>query len=85
MEKRKPYGKFYRQQKRIKELESSNSRFKRIYSEYEFMSNELWNLENAEGPAITEEFINSIKLQTSYLEGEVEDWLLDGGVDILSD
>ena len=85
MENRKPYGKFHRQQKRIKELESSNSRFRRIYSEYEFMSQELWNLENADGPVITEDFLNSVKLQTSFLEDEVEDWLLDGAAEILED
>ncbi|MDO5616730.1 MAG: hypothetical protein Q4G16_11100 [Cruoricaptor ignavus] len=70
------YTKFQPQQTIIAELEKNNPRFKRIFSEYETMSEELWNLETAEGPPIPDDFINAIKLQTSYLEDEIEDWLL---------
>ena len=74
----RPYRKFLPQQKKIEELEKSNSRFRRIYSEYELMSDELWNLETSDtSGSIPDDFINAIKLQTSYLEDEIEDWLLE--------
>jgi len=73
----KPYRKFLPQQKRIEELEKSSTRFKRIYSEYELMSDELWNLENGDAGNIPDDFINAIKLQTSFLEDEIEDWLIE--------
>ncbi|VEE10400.1 Uncharacterized protein conserved in bacteria [Chryseobacterium gleum] len=60
----------------IEALEKENSRFKRVYSEYENMSNELWNLENSTGEPVPDDFINAMELQTSYLEDEIEDWLL---------
>ena len=74
----RPYRKFQPEQKKISELEKNNSRFRRIYSEYETMSDELWNLENSEGEPVPDDFINAIKLQTSYLEEEIQDWLLEG-------
>ncbi|MBO6200505.1 MAG: hypothetical protein J6N74_02665 [Chryseobacterium sp.] len=73
----RPYRKFLPQQKKIEELEKSSSRFKRIYSEYEWMSDELWDMESNEtAESIPDDFINAIKLQTSYLEDEIEDWLV---------
>lgn len=73
----RPYQKFQPQKKRIEELEKISPRFKRVFSEYQVMSEELWNLENAEGPAIPDEFLNAVKLQTIYLEEEIEDWLIN--------
>lgn len=76
----RPYRKFLPQQDKIEELEKSSSRFKRIYSEYELMSDELWNLETSETTeSIPDDFINAIKLQTSYLEDEIQDWLIEDG------
>ena len=40
------------------------------------MSDELWNLENQEGEPIPDDFINAMVMQTSYLEKEIEDWLI---------
>ena len=40
------------------------------------MSNELWNLENATDEPVPDDFINAMILQTSYLEDEIEDWLI---------
>ena len=77
MKPRKPFRKFQGQQNKIKDLEKNSTRFKRIYSEYETMSDELWTLENADGEPIPDDFLNAIKLQTSYLEDEIEDWLLN--------
>lgn len=72
-----PYRKFQPQQKKIENLENSSPRFKRIYSEYQTMSDELWELENTTMESVPDDFINAIKLQTSYLEDEIEDWLMD--------
>lgn len=77
MNPRKPFRKFQAQQNKIEDLEKSNSRFKRIYSEYENMSEQLWNIENLEGDSIPDDFLNAIKLQTSYLEDEIQDWLYE--------
>lgn len=74
----KPYRKFLPQQKKIEELEKSSSRFRRIYSEYEMMSDEIWTLENSDHVQnVPDDFINAIKLQASYLEDEIEDWLIE--------
>lgn len=73
----RPYRKFNPQKKKIEELEQKSPRFKRIYSEYESMSDELWNLENTDISNIPDDFLEAIKLQTSYLEDEIDDWLLD--------
>ncbi|WP_332032139.1 hypothetical protein [Kaistella sp.] len=73
----RPYRKFNPQKKIIEELEQKSPRFKRIYSEYESMSDELWNLENTDVSNIPDDFLEAIKLQTSYLEDEIDDWLLD--------
>lgn len=73
----RPYRKFLPQQKKIEELEKSSSRFRRIYSEYEMMSDELWNLETGDSPeSVPDDFINAIKLQATYLEDEIQDWLI---------
>lgn len=77
MKTNRPYRKFKPQQKQIEDLEKNNDRFRRIYSEYETMSEELWILENSENIPVTDDFLNSIKLQTTYLEEEIHDWLLD--------
>lgn len=76
----RPYRKFLPQQDKIEELEKSSSRFKRIYSEYELMSDELWDMESSDtAESVPDDFINAIKLQTSYLEEEIEDWLIQDG------
>lgn len=75
MKTNNPYRKFQGQQSKIENLEKTNSRFKRIYSEYELMSDELWNLETSDEEGLPDDFINSIKIQTNFLEEEIEDWL----------
>ncbi len=76
MKHQNKYRKFQLQQKNIEALERENSRFKRVYSEYENMSEELWNIENSRNEPIPDDFINAMILQTSYLEDEIEDWLV---------
>lgn len=77
MTTQRPYRKFMPQQKRIEELEKNSPRFKRVYSEYEMMSEQLWDLENTDNTNIPDDFMEAIKLQTEYLEEEIDDWLLD--------
>lgn len=73
----KKYRKFTPQQQKIEALEKQSPLFKRIYSEYELMSDELWNLENSDISNIPDDFLNAVKLQTEYLEEEIDDWLLN--------
>ncbi len=77
MNPQNPYRKFNTQKKKIEELEQNSPRFKRIYSEYEIMADELWNLENSDVTTVPDDFIDAVKLQTEYLKDEIEDWLLD--------
>ena len=72
----KKYRKFTPQQQKIEALEKESPRFKRIYSEYELMSDELWELENSDISDIPDDFLNAVKLQTEYLEDEIGDWLI---------
>ncbi|WP_294304334.1 hypothetical protein [uncultured Chryseobacterium sp.] len=76
MKRQNKYRKFQLQQQNIEALEKENTRFKRVYSEYENMSNELWNLESSSSEPVPDDFINAMILQTSYLEEEIEDWLV---------
>ncbi|MGO4709096.1 hypothetical protein AB4Y90_08255 [Chryseobacterium sp. 2TAF14] len=76
MKSQNKYRKFQLQQKNIEALEKENTRFKRVYSEYENMSDDLWNLENSKGDPVPDDFINAMLMQTNYLEEEIEDWLI---------
>ncbi|KIA89626.1 hypothetical protein [Kaistella jeonii] len=73
----KPFRKFIPQQKKIEELEKNSPRFKRIYEEYELMSDELYNMENSDTSNIPDDFMDAVKIQTEYLEDEIGDWLLE--------
>jgi uncharacterized protein YdcH (DUF465 family) len=75
MNKQHPYRKFQGQQDKIANLEKTNSRFRRVYSEYNLMSEELWNMETSPGVVVPDDFINSVQLQTTFLEDEIEQWL----------
>ena len=79
---KKTYRKFTPQQKKIEELEKNSPRFKRVYTEYETMSDELWNLENTDITNIPDDFIDAMKLQTEYLEEEIGDWLIEKSTDL---
>ncbi|WP_226063071.1 hypothetical protein [Kaistella polysaccharea] len=72
-----PPRKFKPLQKKIEALEKESPRFKRVFAEYETMSQELWNLEHTDTSNIPDDFLDAIKLQTEYLEEEIDDWLLE--------
>lgn len=80
MKTKQTYRKFQLQQDKIEDLKKRNQRFNRIYSEYQLMSDELWNLENESEASAPDDFLNAVKLQTSYLEEEIEDWLLGDAI-----
>ena len=60
---------------KISELKKNNSRFKRVYREYEIMSDELWTLENSTELSVSDDFLNAVNAQTNYLEEEIDGWL----------
>lgn len=72
----RPTSKFLPKVEKIEELQRDYPRFKRIYSEYQLMTEELWILEMEESSSVPDDFINAVKLQASYLEDEIEDWLM---------
>lgn len=75
MKNSRPYRKFQFQQKKIEELEQNDNRFKRMYTEYESMSEDLWDMECQEESSVTDDFLESFRLQTNYLEEQIENWL----------
>ncbi len=77
MKRQNRYRKFQLQQENIEALQTENSRFKRVYSEYENMSDELWNLESSTTQPVPDDFIDAMIVQTSYLEEEIEGWLVE--------
>ncbi|MBP7174084.1 MAG: hypothetical protein KBA33_08480 [Cloacibacterium sp.] len=72
------YRKFNPQKQKIQDLGNNNPRFKRVYSEYENLSDELWEMENGNYPnAVPDDFLYALQIQTYYLEEEIDEWLGD--------
>ena len=69
------YRKFQFKQEKIKDLEEHNPRFKRIYSEFENLTDEIWEIETGDRDTVPDDFMFALKLQTNYLEDEIEEWL----------
>ena len=78
MNLQRPFRKFNPQQKKIEELEKNSPRYKRIFSENELMSDELYDMETSESSNVPDDFIDAIKLQTEFLEEEIDGFLVDG-------
>lgn len=76
MKSQNPYRKFDATNAEVQTLLVKNARFKRMYDEYNQLSENLWNLEQSEGESLTDDFLNYIKVQTSFLENELQDILL---------
>lgn len=60
---------------KISQLKKENSRFKRVFKEYQIMSEELWDLENSSEVSVSDDFLNAVNIQTDYLQEEIEHWL----------
>lgn len=69
------YRKFQFQQDKIKNLEEKSPRFKRIYAEFENLSDEIWDIETGGRDAVPDDFMLALQLQTNILEDEIDDWL----------
>lgn len=69
------YRKFQLHQKNIEALEKENSRFRRVFSEYEILAEELWKLENEAESGVPDAYIEAMLMQSAYLEDEIQDWL----------
>lgn len=77
MKNNQSFRKYRSIQKKIADLEKNNTRFKRIYSEYENLTEELWDLESSEIVNVSDDYLQCVQEQTNYLEDEIEDWLQD--------
>lgn len=71
----KPYRKFQLKQEKIKNLEEHHPRFKRIYSEFENLTDEIWEIEAGDRESVPDDFMIALKLQSHYLEDEIDEWL----------
>ena len=68
--------KFQAHQEKVQHLLEKNSRFKRIYDEYDHLSDNLYELENNEDVKATDDYLNYIETQTDFLEAEIVEILL---------
>ncbi len=69
------YRKFQFQQDKIKNLEEKSPRFKRIYTEFENLSDEIWDIETGDRDSVPDDFMMALQLQTNFLEDEIDNWL----------
>ena len=69
------YRKFQFQQDKIRNLEEKSPRFKRIYTEFENLSDEIWDIETGDRDSVTDDFMMALQLQTNFLEDEIDNWL----------
>ena len=80
MNNNQSFRKYRSIQRKIADLERNNTRFKRIYSEYENLTEELWDLESSDVVNVSDDYLESVIEQTNCLEDEIEDWLQDDDV-----
>ena len=69
------YRKFQFQQDKIRNLEEKSPRFKRIYTEFENLSDEIWDIETGDRDSVPDDFMMALQLQTNFLEEEIDNWL----------
>lgn len=69
------YRKFQFQQDKIRNLEEKSPRFKRIYTEFENLSDEIWDIETGDRDSVPDDFMMALQLQTNFLEYEIDNWL----------
>ena len=69
------YRKFQFQQDKIRNLEENSPRFKRIYTEFENLSDEIWDIETGDRDSVPDDFMMALQLQTNFLEDEIDNWL----------
>ena len=69
------YRKFQFQQDKIRNLEEKSPRFKRNYTEFENLSDEIWDIETGDRDSVPDDFMMALQLQTNFLEDEIDNWL----------
>lgn len=69
------YRKFQFQQDKIRNLKEKSPRFKRIYTEFENLSDEIWDIETGDRDSVPDDFMMALQLQTNFLEDEIDNWL----------
>ena len=69
------YRKFQFQQDKIRNLEEKSPRFKRIYTEFENLSDDIWDIETGDRDSVPDDFMMALQLQTNFLEDEIDNWL----------
>ena len=69
------YRKFQFQQDKIRNLEEKSPRFKRIYTEFKNLSDEIWDIETGDRDSVPDDFMMALQLQTNFLEDEIDNWL----------
>lgn len=72
MKNQRPYRKFKFVPKKIDELDEKDHSFRRIFSEYECLTDELWSLQNTEDASVTDDFLEAVLLQKDFLEETIE-------------
>lgn len=70
-----PYSKFLHCMDKIKAIEESNPRFKRVYYEYNSISEQLWEADLENHTALTDDFWWALETQKCCLEQEIVEWL----------
>lgn len=71
----KPYRKFQIRKKEIKNLEENNPRFRRVFSEFEDIADEIREIENGNRATVPDDFLFALQLQKNCLEEEIDEWL----------
>ena len=69
------YRKFQFQQDKIRNLDEKSPRFNRIYTEFENLSDEIWDIETGDRDSVPDDFMMALQLQTNFLEDEIDNWL----------
>lgn len=69
------YRKFQIRRDKIKDLEEKNPRFRRVFSEFEDITDEIWEIENGNREDIPDDFLFALFLQKKCLEEEIDEWL----------
>lgn len=57
------------------ELERKNPRFKRMITEYESITDELWEMQNDNSKNVADDLLNAMEVQSDLLSDAIEEYL----------
>lgn len=75
MKATRSYRKFQKRQGKINDLKENNARFRRVFSEFEDLDEEIREIENGNRASVPDDFLFALKLQQNCLEEEIDEWL----------